>query len=69
MQGPCTVYGEAAALLRDLVCFILGQLWLLRCCAHEAKEETKEGHFESRPPTGWYFKVRQVCFMYARAKY
>jgi len=50
------------------VCFVLGQLRLLRWCAHEAREETEEGHFESRAPTGWYFKVGQGCFLCARAK-
>jgi len=27
----------------------LGQARLLRWCAHEAREETEEGHFESTP--------------------
>jgi hypothetical protein len=40
------------------LCFVLGQARLLRWCAHEAREETEEGHFESRAPTGWYFEVR-----------
>ena len=61
--------GEAVALLRGHVCFVLDQLRLLRWCAHEAREETKEEHFESRAPTGWYFKVRQVCFLCAGFKY
>jgi hypothetical protein len=47
------------------LCFVLGQLRLLRWCAHEAREETEEGHFESRAPTDWCFKLRQVCFMCA----
>ena len=55
-------------LLRGRVCFVLGQVWLLRWCAHEASEKTEEGHFESRAPTGWYFEVRQVCFLCAAAK-
>ena len=59
-QGPSTDDGEAVALLRDRVCFVLGQLRLLRWCAHKASEETEEGHFESRAPTDWYFKVRQM---------
>ena len=67
-QGPSTDDEEAVALLRGRACFILGPLRLLRWCTHEAREETKEGHFESRAPTGWYFKVRQVCFLCARAK-
>jgi len=51
------------------VCFVLGVLQLLCCCAHEAREKTEEGHFESRAPTGWYFEVRQVYFLCAAAKY
>ena len=62
MQRPSSNDGGAVALLRGRVCFVLGPLRLLRWCAHEAREETEEGHFESRAPTGWYFKVRQVCF-------
>ena len=54
--------------LRGRVCFVLGPLLLLRWCAHEAREETEEEHFESRPPTGWYFYVRELCFLCARAK-
>ena len=50
-QGPGYDDEEAVALLRGRVCFVLGQLRLLRWCAHEAREETEEGHFESRPPT------------------
>ena len=50
------------------MCFVLGPLRLLRWCAHEAREDTEEGHFESRPLTGWYLKVRQVCFLCVRAK-
>ena len=67
-QQPSTDNGGAVALLRGRVCFVLGQVWLLRWCAHEAREETEEGHFESRPLTGWYLKVRQVCFLCARTK-
>ena len=55
-------------LLRGRVCFVLGPLRLLRWCVHEVREETEEGQFESRPLTGWYLKVRQVCFLCARAK-
>ena len=51
------------------MCFVLGVLRFLRWCAHEAREETEEGHFESRAPTGWYFEVRHVCFLCAEAKY
>ena len=40
--------------------FVLGSLRLLRWCAHEAREKAKEGHFESRAPTGWYLKVGKV---------
>ena len=69
MQRPSTDDGGAVALLRGRVCFVLGQLRLLRWCAHEAREETEEGHFESRAPTGWYFEVKQVCFLCAVAKY
>ena len=67
-QGPSNDDGEAVALLRDRVCFVLGQLRLLRWCAHEEREESEEGHFGSRPPTGWYLKVRQVSFLCAGAK-
>jgi len=67
-QGPSYDDGLSVALLRGRVCFVLGQLRLLRWCAHEAIEETEEGHFESRAPTGWYFKVGQGCFLCARAK-
>ena len=56
-------------MLQGRMCFVLGQLWLLRWCAHEAREEAKEGHFESRAPTGWYFKVSSVCFLCAGGKY
>ena len=38
-------------------------------CAHEAREETEVGHFESRAPASWYFEVRQVYFLCAAAKY
>ena len=55
-------------MLRGRVCFVLGKLQLLRCWAHEAREEADVGHFKSRPPTGWYFKVRQGCFLCAGAK-
>ena len=68
-QRPSSDDGGAVALLRDRVSFVLGQVRLLRWCAHEAREETEEGHFESRAPTGWYFEVRQVCFLFTAAKY
>jgi len=45
----------------------LGQLRLLRWCAHEAKEKSEEGHFESKAPTCCYFKVRKVFFLCAGA--
>ena len=67
-QGPSYDDGLSVALLRGRVCFVLGPLRLLRWCAHEAIEETEEGHFESRAPTGWYFKVGQGCFLCAGAK-
>ena len=69
VQGSRTDNRVAVLLLRRRVCFVLDQLWLLRWCAHEARVETEEGHFESRVPTGWYFEVRQVCFLYAGVKY
>ena len=69
MQGPSTDKREAAALLRDCLCFVLGQLRPLRWCGHEAREEPEEGHFEPKAPTGCYFEVRQVCFLLAEAKY
>ena len=56
------------ALLRDCLCYVLGQLRPLRWCGHEAREEPEERHFESRAPTGWYFEVRHVCFLCAEAK-
>ena len=65
MQGASTDEKEAVALLRGRVRFVLGQLRLPRLCAHEAREEPEEGHFESRAPTGWYFEVRQACFLCA----
>ena len=68
-QGPSYDDEEAVALLQGRVCFVLGQVWLLRWCAYEAREETEEGHFESRAPTGWYFKASKVRFLCARAKY
>ena len=67
-QGPSYDDEEAVALLQGRVCFVLGSLRLLRWCAHEAREETEEGHFESSTPTGWYFKVGQVCFLCTGAK-
>jgi len=68
-QRPSNDDGKAIALLLGRVCFILGPLRFLRWFAHEAREETEEGHFESRALTGWYFNVRQVCFLCARAKF
>jgi hypothetical protein len=68
-RGQVRDNGEAAALLRGHVCIVLDQLRLLRWYAQEAREETKEVHFESRAPTGWYFKVSKVRFLCARAKY
>ena len=68
MQGPSYDDEEALALLQGRVCFVLGPLRLLRWCAHKAIEETEEGHFESRAPTGWYLKVRQGFFLCAGAK-
>ena len=75
-QGKCISYvqrpsnddGGAAALLRGRVCFVLGQVWLLRWCDHEAREETEEGQFETKAPSGWYFEARQVYFLCAAAK-
>ena len=68
VQRPRTDKREAVALLRDCLCFVLGQLRPLRWCGHEAIEEPEEGHFEPRAPTGCYFEVRQVCFLCAEAK-
>ena len=55
--------------LRDCLCYVLGQLRPLRWCGHEAREEPEEGHFEPRAPTGWYFEVRQVCYLFAGGEY
>ena len=68
-SGQVLTMGGAVALLRGRLCFVLDQVRLLRWCAHEAREETEEGHFESRAPAGWYFEVRQVCFLCSAAKY
>ena len=68
-RGPSPDKREAVALLRDCLCFVLGQLRPLRWCGHEVREEPEEGHFEPRAPTGCYFEVRQLCFLCAGAKY
>ena len=66
---PITYKHACFVMLRRRVCFVLGQVWLLRWCADEARDETEEGQFESRSPSGWYIEVRQVSFLCAAAKY
>ena len=49
--------------------FVLGVLRFLKWCAHETREETEEGPFESIAPAGWYFELRKVYFLCAAAMF